>query len=267
MYFLGPLSHSSESLAKRIFGQPHIQFYYGRVCENANEVIDIIYVCVCVWGALFSAMICVKDTCLIDYLIWTPDVCVWQTRIRTCQQHICACVDWWVEQDREGWCVTDWLLFSDRVMRILESCAFVCVCVLVCTHGHSSGTPSLTPKGRSFPISKHCVCAVIRLSNRLQTEQWTLMLKIHHWASTNSTHTHTDTMTCMQAITYTTHEDKHMNILKNVNSYSTWTHHHVDKPRSHSQLVNTAMDLCFKRWLCSYTFSNSFASAAFKSSL
>lgn len=97
-------------------------FMVGESMSNvttAKEVIDLIYaedwdVCVflrgcgCVFGVMFSAVLCVKDTCLIHYLIWTPHSCMWQTLIRTLSNNItmvlasrtflvvraCVCVEW-----------------------------------------------------------------------------------------------------------------------------------------------------------------------------
>ena len=66
IHLLGPLSHSTGSPSRRICGQTHIDFYCKTLCENASAMIDTRYVCV----------FCVEDTCLIDCLIWTADMCV-----------------------------------------------------------------------------------------------------------------------------------------------------------------------------------------------
>lgn len=68
--------------------------------------------------------------------------------------------------------------------------------------GNSLEISSLTPEGQGFPVSKHCVCAVIRLSLRLWAGQKALMLKIDLKTPTDTTH--------MQAITYLTQTGKHM---------------------------------------------------------
>lgn len=111
----------TESVVRRTFS-----FIVGEYCCHKRmpmkwlipyllSIVACVCVCVHMWGASVSAVLCVKDTCLIHYLIKTTDVRLWQTKIRTPLNNItstfanssfCVCVDGWVDQRVEGWCVT-----------------------------------------------------------------------------------------------------------------------------------------------------------------
>lgn len=91
----------TESVVSRTYS-----FIEG-VCENANEVKNIIYVCVCVVCLVLCWALCKGH--MFDRLLYLDlsRLHVADTDQNLPAAHLCVCVDGWVEQDKEGWCVTD----------------------------------------------------------------------------------------------------------------------------------------------------------------